>query len=387
MVSLESIRPEFPTLKHWRHFDSARKAPLPRVALDAIASFLKDTQESGGAQAYSEETVERSRASIARLTGASPDCIAFTSNASEGINYVACGLEWRRGDNVVISSLEHPANVLPWRRLSKQGVELRVAGTQGNDQINVNELLSLMDDRTRVVSTSWVSYSHGHRLDPAPLVEACADSESLLVIDGIQGLGILDQTLPAIGADVFVTGAHKGLFGLPGTGFAYLTERAQSMVEPVFVGRHSYDSEDAWAPSLRPSVGARRFEYGNRNYLGVSVMGATTSWLDQIGLDAIENKIRRLTEVAIEQAVQRGLTVVTPSQWSQRASIIALSIERAPELREHLRTLGFLVSTKSSDLLRVSAQCFNTEEETIELVSAIADYCDRTRPHAPRGQS
>ena len=385
MSSLESIRREFPALEHWHHFDSARKTPLPAVALEAIASYVEDVHTTGGLTAYSERLVEQARQALARLAGTSPERLAFTSNASEGINYVAAGLDWRRGDNVVITASEHPANVLPWRRLAECGVELRIAPLGEGDEdeageVSPEQILALVDERTRVISISWVSYTRGHRINPRLLAAACRGTERLLVIDGIQGMGIVNETLRELGADVFVCGAHKGLFGLPGSGFIDVSERALEMVKPTFVGRHSYLGEDPFEPMLQPTEGSRRFEYGNRNYLAISVLGATAAWLDSIGLVAIEAKIRRLSTMAINEARGHDIPVATSERWSHRAGILAIPIADAADLRRHLRDRGFLVSTKSSDrgdLLRISFQIFNDEAETLALMGAISEYRKR----------
>ena len=373
MLGLESIREEFPALAAWRHFDSARKAPLPRVALDAMNDWLEDVHATGGAFAYSERLVEEARSRLATLAGTGPEHIAFTSNASEGINYVSAGLDWRPKDNVVITSQEHPANVLPWRRLADRGVELRVASGREDAPVHPERILDLVDERTRVISVSWVSYAHGHRLDVRPLANACRSSDRLLVIDGIQGMGLLNQPLPGLGADVFVSGAHKGLFGLPGSGFVYTSERALRLVKPVFVGRHSFGSDDPWEASLQPTDGARRFEYGNRNYLGIAVLGATASWLHELGLEAVEQTIRRASTAALEAARRRHLEAATSELWSQRASIVTLRLPAARSLRDKLRERGYLVSAKSDAWIRLSFQLYHDEDRARDLIDTLAD--------------
>ena len=376
MSSLESIRREFPALERWHHFDSARKAPLPRVASGAIEDFLGDVEASGGEWAYSERLVEQARERLGALTGANPEDIAFTSNASEGINYVANGLDWREGDNVVITSLEHPANILPWRRLAERGVTLRVAsGEAGSGGVGPEAILRLVDARTRVVAVSWVAYDRGERLDPSSLAEA-RSGDRLLVVDGIQGMGILDRSIPSLDADVFSCGAHKGLFGLPGSGFVYVGERARSLVKPVLLGRHSYREDDPWQDRLEPAPGARRYEYGNRNYLGISVLGATASWLAGLGLGTIERRIRSVSTCALDEARGLGLEVATPHEWPRRAGILTLPVRGARALRDGLRAKGYLVSAKSDSAIRLSFQIYNDDDEARRLIQIIADHRD-----------
>ena len=112
---IAEIRREFPTLENWTHFALAHKAPLPRCAEDAIAGFLSDFYENAGKNAFDMERSEETRSALAALVGAPAHTLAFVKNTSEGINIFASGLDLGEGDEVIVSDLEHEANLLPWR--------------------------------------------------------------------------------------------------------------------------------------------------------------------------------------------------------------------------------------------------------------------------------
>ena len=122
---IAEIRREFPTLENWTHFALAHKAPLPRCAEDAIAGFLSDFYENAGKNAFDMERSEETRSALAALIGAPAHTLAFVKNTSEGINIFASGLDLGEGDEVIVSDLEHEANLLPWRRLASHGVTNR----------------------------------------------------------------------------------------------------------------------------------------------------------------------------------------------------------------------------------------------------------------------
>jgi hypothetical protein len=137
------------------------------------------------------------RSLAARLVGArEPHEVAFLANTSDGLSVVAAGLDWREGDNVVGANCEFPSNVYPWMRLASHGVELRMA-EERDGRVDPDQLLALVDERTRVVALSWVQFASGFRSDLGRIGRACASRGVLFVVDAIQGLGASGSTSSA----------------------------------------------------------------------------------------------------------------------------------------------------------------------------------------------
>ncbi len=364
---LTAARAEFPALEHFAHFALAHKAPLPRHVEDVMHAFMNDFYDNAGQNVVSMDRIEEARAVLAALVGVPSSSLAFVKNTSEGINIVASGLPLSKGDAVVVSNLEHEANLLPWRRLATRGVELTVA--DGNTEAMIEKI----GPRTRVVATSWVSYGTGVRFDLPVLAAACHEYNALLVVDGIQGVGVLGDSLPSLGVDVVACGGHKGLLGLAGAGFLYVRDDLIPEIEPPYVSKFSFASDDKWRASLELAPDARRFEYGNPNYLGIAVLKRSAEFLQRLGLDAIEARVRTLTTSLVELASSAGLSVLTPADWSQRAGIVSFELEQPASVMARLREKDILVTVKDDRYLRTACHFYNTEDEVEQLVAALLD--------------
>src|SRR5690606_5433772 len=132
------------------------------------------------------ERTERSRERFAALINARPDEVTFTKNTSEGINMVAGAIPWQRGDNMILcAALEHPNNVYAWLHLQRLGVEVRMLPDE-QGSMPVEAMIAAMDDRTRLVTASTVSFTPGFRTDVAALGRACRARGAIFLVDAAQ---------------------------------------------------------------------------------------------------------------------------------------------------------------------------------------------------------
>jgi len=366
----EALRQEFPTTERWAHFDVARKAPLPRCVEGAMHEFMRDVYERAGETAFSMEQVEQARVAVARLVGVPAQTLAFIRNTSEGLNILAQGLGLEAGDKVLLSELEHENNVYPWRRLEGQGVEVCVVRAR-DGRLPVEAFVEEMDSRTRVVTVSWVAYANGCRMDLPSLGRSCRERGIWLIVDGIQGVGVLNSPLTDLGADAVVCGGHKALLGLAGAGFMYCRQELIPKVDPPYAAKFSFTHNDRWAKDLELSLDAHRFEYGNPNFLGIWVLRRSAELIMSIGLEHIEARVRALTTQLLTLAADRGLAISTPRPWQERAGIVGLQIPDPEKTARELRARNIIVSAKDGLLLRVAPHFYNTEAEVERLVEAL----------------
>ena len=367
-----AIRRQFPTLDNWVYLDTAAKAPLPKCAEEAMISYMADMWEQVGERAFSIQEIELARETLARLVGVSPSTVSFLKNTSEGINIVAHGLGLEAGDKVLISEFEHSACVLPWRRLEKIGVEVVVV--RGSDgRIPPESFIEKMDDRTRAVGVSWVAYGNGYRFDIPAIAAACRERDIVLAVDGIQAIGVLATPLTELGADVVVAGGFKGLLSPTGTGFLYCREGFASRIEPAYVARFSFESDDKWQQPLRLATDSSRFEYGNPNYLGIWVMRHSVELILDIGLDEIERRVEDLTTYLYERVEDRGFKVVTPKPWHERAGILSFDVPEPVMVRQQLLDRRIVVNVRDGNTLRVAPHFYNTRQDIDTLVGALVE--------------
>ena len=191
LMTPEQMRAQMPIAGKVAYFDHAAVGPLSGPAAEAIGLWLRQAAEAGDTVWLDwAAQVKAARRNAAALIGADEDEIALVPNTTAGINFVAEGLDWRPGDNVVILAGEYPSNAYPWIHQQDRGVETRMVETD-RGRPDLAKLREACDERTRVVSVSWVSFSTGYRLDPerrSPKIAHAAGA--LFFLDAIQGLGV-----------------------------------------------------------------------------------------------------------------------------------------------------------------------------------------------------
>lgn len=270
------------------------------------------------------------RERLAALIGAeSATDIALAKSTSEALSIVAQGLPWQEGDNVVGVRQEFPSNRIVWEALAERGVRWR--GLDLTSSAHPEEdLLALCDERTRVLTVSWVQYARGLRLDLERLGHACRQRGVLLCVDGIQGIGALPFDLAQIPADFVAADGHKWMLGPEGLALFWCRPELRTTLRLTQFGWHmvqdmgNYDRED-W----QPAADARRFECGSPNMLGIHALEASLELLQEVGLeqvaDAIDERVARL----IELIDSHGLELLSPRSLQRRAGIVTF---RVPDL-------------------------------------------------------
>lgn len=370
----KALREEFPTLARWTYLDVARKTIAPRCQERALQDYTRDVYENAGAGAWAATQVAETRALLALLLGAKPAEIAFTKNTTEGLNIAAHAFDLRPGDNVVLTDMEHPANVWVWKHWEAHGVEIRYA-RQRNGRLPLEAFEEQMNVRTRVVSTAYVTYGNGYRVDLPGLGRICRERGIRLVADGVQAAGILAAPLRELGADIVAIGGHKGLFGLTGSGIVYCREDLVDDVKAPFLRPPAA----AAAETVRAHVNsqfdyvrtAHRFEGGNPNFLGVRVLRAGAEFLQSIGLQPIEDRVRSLTAECLRLLKAAGLETLTPQPWEERAQIVNVLAPDAAGIMARLREKHRIVVNVKDAALRLSMSFFNNEDDIAKAVFSI----------------
>ena len=368
-----AIRREFPTTEKFTYLNIANKAILPRAVEAAMGEWMADIYDNAGDSAFVMQTIEDTRDAVAETFGAPRENLALIKNTSEGINIVAQGLDWRDGDNVVISEFEHENNTFPWRHLTRRGIDVRLAHPGPDGRITVDQYRDLVDDHTRVLAVGYVVYGNGYRADLKTLSVFCRERGIKLVVDAIQALGILAAPISELGVDVLVAGGHKAQFSLAGAGLMYATDEMIEALTPPYAAKFSFTSLDRTLPDPELAHDAHRFEYGNPNFLGCWVQRRSAEYVQAIGLTHIEARVRELTTRLMDQAEDQQIKVRTPRPWDQRAGIVSLDLGRdAKDTVDRLKAKNIIVSYKDGHL-RASVHFYNNEDDIDRLMTALQD--------------
>jgi cysteine desulfurase/selenocysteine lyase len=371
-----AFRSLFPVTRSWAFLDHAAVAPLPRPAALAIREWADDSAANGVAtEARWLARIEEVRRAFGALLGCDPLDVAFVKNTSEGVCFVAEGLAWREGDNVVSVEEEYAANVYPWMNLAARGVELRRVPSR-HGRIDVADLGDAMDGHTRLVSLSFVEYASGFRNDLAAVAELCRRRGALFFVDAIQGLGAFPLDVQELGIDFLAADGHKWLLGPEGAGIFYARRDRVDLLHPISVGWHSVvGAWDFGTIDFRLKPHAGRWESGSFNLAGIVGLGASLELLQQAGVSAVARRILELTDRLCEQAPRAGWSVYSSRRGDERSGIVSLQPPEGRSPREAVKWLRGrgVIANHRAGRLRVSPHAYNSPDEIDRLVQLLAE--------------
>ncbi|WP_313305641.1 aminotransferase class V-fold PLP-dependent enzyme [Stutzerimonas balearica] len=375
MFELENEFPQAPGLRYLNH---AAVAPWPRRASSAVSQFAEQNATLG-ARDYPQwlKIENRLRERLARLlnTPTSTD-VALVKNTSEALSFVAFGLDWRAGDQIVISDEEFPSNRVVWEALQPQGVEVIQVSLAGADP--EADLLAACTPRTRLLAISAVQYASGIRLDLDRLGHGCEQRGVLLCIDAIQQLGALPFDVQQSRCAFAMADGHKWMLGPEGLGVFYCRSDLRPQLKLHEYGWHmlehagDYDRSD-W----QPARSARRFECGSPNMLGAVALEASLSLLEEVGMHQVAASLNERMEwlrAGLRQLP--GIELLSPAQPERSAGIVTFRLAGSANqaLFEQLKAEQVVCALRGGGI-RLSPHFYTPAEvieETLALLRSLA---------------
>ncbi|NER59127.1 aminotransferase class V-fold PLP-dependent enzyme [Pseudomonas sp. MAFF212428] len=326
---------EFEQADGLRYLNHAAVAPWPRRAAEAVSRFAKENVLLG-ARDYPDWMAmeQRLRERLMRLTNApSTDDIALVKNTSEALSFVAFGLNWQHGDQIVISDDEFPSNRIVWEALASQGVEVVQVSLKGDDPEGA--LLAACGPQVKLLAISAVQFASGLRLDLVRLGQGCRGRGVLFCIDAIQQLGALPFDVQAYQCDFAMADGHKWMLGPEGLGVFYCRAEIRPQLKLSEYGWHMLEHMgDYTRTAWEPAHSARRFECGSPNMLGAAALDASLSLLEDVGMvqvaAAIEQRVQWLCEGLLEIP---GTRLHSPQMPQRRAGIVSFSLDGVDNAR------------------------------------------------------
>lgn len=329
-ADFEVFRSGFPGLKVQTYLSVCDKMIMHDRVRASVDKFLDHLTMASANRVDHEVMVTGAREKFAALMNVAPSTVAATRNVSDGINTIAWALPWVEGDNVVVTAeAEHPNSIYPWLRQQKRGLEVRMVPANPDGSMDIDGMLDAMDKRTKMVTCATVTYAPGHRSDIARLGEACSKNDTFFLADGVQSAGILQHDFPAQHIDGFATSTSKGLLGLYGFGFLYVSEKWIDRMEPAYLSRPAIDmdNEDHSAMGsldyvLKPD--SRRFEVGSYNLAGAYAANESLSLLLELGSAAIEKRVLGLASLFHDELTAAGYPPAVPNGGPSQSHILTV---------------------------------------------------------------
>ena len=307
------IRADIPLLEDVIYLDAASTTPTPKPVVDAMCDYFYHYNSNTGRGAYrmavkSTKEFEGARSRISKFVGCGPSEVIFTKNTTEAINLVANGLNFKKGDSIIVPNIEHHSNFIPWLNLKKFGVNLKIIKADEFGIVDPYDVESAVDDNTKLITTTHISNAIGS-VQPINELGKIADENNILYhVDAAQSAGHMKLDVKKIKADFVSFPGHKGFLGPVGTGFLYCSEKSVEKLEPTNLGggtvvdvtEGKFEFEDVPA----------RFEGGTQNIAGVIGLGAAIDYLKNIGMDKIENHSKKLTSKLFQEINSIDNTII-----------------------------------------------------------------------------
>ena len=380
---VSQVRNEIPTTSESAYFLTGGIGPSPTPVIEKVKALL-DLQNRGPGDPRINPRIavveEECRALAAAALGADEEEVTLTHNTTEGLNIVIWSIDWKAGDEILISNQEHPALLQPSYNLQDRfGVVYRRAPMDVGEDV-LGSVLSQISPRTRLVAMSHVSRRNGRVLPAQKLARELRKRGVRLLLDGAQAAGNIPLDFHDLGCDYYSFCGHKWLLGPKGTG-GLLTRKEILATTPVsWTGAHSQvtiedDGEYEWHPD------GRRYEFGTRALPVFGGFAETLRWLDKVGWDRIHTRTADLSKRFSEWVRDSRLfRLVSPIEDGSRSGVVTLRLPEGflgMDFYERLAEKdGIVVAPLEHPRdIRVCVHFFNTWEEIDRLGVKLNEYC------------
>lgn len=412
-LDVATLREDFPILsrvvrngRRLIYLDSGATSQKPRAVVDAEREFYfhHNAAVHRGAHLLAEEATEAfegARSKVARFLRVKEQEVIFTKSATESINLVSYGflnssigisgkinrqspfyLDSRK--NIVVSELEHHANLLPWQQLAERtGAELRWFPVNHDGRLNMENVENLIDEQTAIVAITHQSNVTGAITDLNAITSRARSVGALVLLDACQSVPHMRVDIPSLDVDFLAFSGHKSL-GPTGVGVLWGRSEILEQMPPMLTGGSMIESATITTASF--AAPPKRFEAGVPNMAQAVGLGAAIDYLEGLGMDSIAQHEKELTAYAIEglDAIS-GLSIIGPKSTALRGGVVSFTVEgiHPHDLGQVLDDQGIAVRTghhcawplmqamKVQATTRASFYLYNTKDEVSALIEGI----------------
>lgn len=389
LTSLRELREDLPATKEGAYFQTGTYGPTPNTVLKVVSQAMAFEAQHGPATSASRVEMgrleEAARNKLARLLNVEPDEVAIMTNTSQAMQRVIRGVEWKPGDEFIVSSLEHVSTTgICWELERRHQVVIKTIPADRGDAAFLEALKFSLTAKTKLVCLSEIASTDGRKLPVADTAALAHEHGVPVVVDGAQSVGQYPVDVQALGCDFFVGSGHKWLLGPMGTGFLIVALEQLQTFKPDYIPDHH-----PWTlsgTSSAPVTAKWRAEIGTYNHAMVIGLGFAVDNALGIGLDTIQAHAVGLS-ANLRGALRemRNIKVLTPPEAGNSAGITSFMVNGytrvdmdrlSTQLWEQHRILvkaQWLSAPPIPDqvAMRVSIAGFNTEEEVDRLITGV----------------
>ncbi len=380
MLGTAAIRKQFPHIHKRTYFNVASNGPMPNRAYNILAGRIEEARNAAiGAQEGVFNSLNTISANGAKLFGCKKTEVGFAFNTTFGINLAAFGLPLQKGDEVILSDVEFPANVYPWLELKNRGVKVTLL-KNSNGCFDINTFIDAITKKTKVLSLSFVQFHNGFKNDLKTLGDICRNNDIYFVVDAIQGAGVEPLLLNKWGVDIAAAGAQKWLLSPQGTGLFYISEKIQEIIQPPWRSWLSIDWKCDWSnlndyTKEYPKT-ARQFEMGTYPVPIMLAMDDSLKFIAGLGVKKIQEHNRVLLDRLIAYLKSNPFYKITSNiKKKHRSGILSFTTKKGDirALFNRLNKKRVLTALREGSI-RVSVHVYNNGSEIDKLIRSLDKF-------------
>ena len=383
---IESIRKDFPVTKKKIYMNCGSFAPMPLSTIKSITDFLVRCSEEGpdstSVQEYITSLMKELRVNLSRLINCEPEEIIFTQSTTEGINYVASGIEWKKSDAIIVRGglHEHYANYFPWLNISKKfGVKLEEIKINDKGFFDLDKIDKIAKNKNaRLITLSHVLYNNGAIMPVEEVGKIAKRHQMLYSIDAAQSVGTIKVDVRRIGCDFLAFPGFKWICGPSGIGIFYCKKESAHWLIPKYIGGESAIITEK--KDLVYTDSPQKFQTGFRNYPGVAGLASSIKYIQRLGVNTIRKMNMKIANKLV-QDLRRipGISIFGPEDEKVRSSIVSFTIDSVnpKTIVSSLEEKGIIVAERDivgggkKKAVRASPHFFNDLSEVSTFVQNI----------------
>jgi selenocysteine lyase/cysteine desulfurase len=367
--TVDKARSYFPYLKkRIIYFNHASTGPLTTKVKERIESFLKERSEEKIDDYYAfKDVADETKEMVGEMINCSGERIAFLDNTTNGIIWLAKGVDWKPSDRIILNDVEFPANVYPFLQLKEKGVEVDIIKST-NGIVTAEEIINAIQPQTKLISISFVQFLSGYRIDLEKIGKVCREKGIIFSVDAIQGLGAVRLDIEKFNIDFLASGTQKWLLGLQGLALMYVRKELQDKMKSAPIGWLAV--KDAWSLldfDLTTKETAERFQPGTLNNIGIYAFNSSMKLFKEFGFDEIEKQVLSNSKYFIDELTKIGYDSPLLSLAEKYLSgIVSFKSENAQKIFDILSQKKIVCSLREG-YIRFAPHFYNTKQE-IDLV-------------------